>query len=278
MNKKPKSILIIHPYDQSTLFLNEINNHLSKSFANNIEYFRIQTNDTSHSHCLKKIIAHPENGFVIFMGHGRSNKLYGSKGDLFESADFESSTAFEENPELFYNNDKFITEENVDVFSGKKVFCLACNSNESIAKEAIKKGAKSFFSFGDIPTSKEEFKGYEKAMSRFENVDEDLGFFNLDFEEIEKERKILNIKYDVIVEKIQIELIYIIKRSLEYSLQNSFTFEQLNNILHFITNQRITDILINQKSFEERHTLVDYLYYFKKEVIVYGNRNLKLIE
>ena len=109
-------------------------------------------------------------------------------------------------------------------------------------------GAKSFLGFGDIPTSPEEFR----------------------------EDGIVNVSGNI-VKIIKTEINYIIKTSLEYGISKSYTFEQLHNIIQFITNQRIAEILVNQKGFKERYVLADYLYYLKKEVIVKGERKLKLL-
>lgn len=273
MNKKTKQILIIHPEDPSTSFLQEIKNYLIHKFKNNIEYVRINPNDTSHLNCINKIKQHPENSLVIFMGHGKSDKLYGSRGKLFESRNFESESAVEENPELFYNKDNFINKENVSVFAGKKVFCLACNSNAEIAKFAIEYGAKSFFSFGDIPTSKEEFKDYKESINNLENFDDE---HKIEYEDFAKQKEELDKKYNYIVKYLKNEFVYIIKKSLEFSLLSSFNFEQLENTIHFITNQRISDLLINKKILAERYEIADYLYFFKKEIVVYGDKKLKL--
>ncbi len=150
-----KRILIIHPHDKTTQFLESINNNLQPEFSNDIQYFRIETNDNSHKQCLERIKEHPSNGIIIFLGHGRSDALYGSKGDEYSpSLEWEEIAAF---PDLYYFNESFISKSNADVFYEKKVFCLACNSNNKIAEYAIDKGAISFLGFGDIPTSSEEF-------------------------------------------------------------------------------------------------------------------------
>ncbi len=242
-----KRILIIHPHDKTTQFLESINNNLQPEFSNDIQYFKIETNDNSHKQCLERIKEHPSNGIIIFLGHGRSDALYGSKGDEYSpSLEWEEIAAF---PDLYYFNESFISKSNVDVFYEKKVFCLACNSNKKIAEYAIDKGAISFLGFGDIPTSSEEF-----SIDGATNVSSDL------------------------VNSMKRELNYIVETALAYSIRKNFSFENLLNIIQFITNQRITDILINQKDFSERYVLADYLYYLKKEAQIIGERKLKIFE
>lgn len=242
-----KPILIIHPNDKTTSFLDKIKNHLIEKFDDKVHHFNIYPNDKSHQSCLERISVHPENGIIIFLGHGRTDKLYGSKGDLFANSEFVSQEAKDENPDAYYYNDNFIYEGNIDVFARKKVFCLACNSNNKIASFAVDKGAKSFLGFGDIPTSISEFE--------------------------DKEEKVTN---DIVV-SMKSELNYIIKISLAYSIYRNSSFESLLDILRFVTNQRISDILVNQKHFKERHVLADYLYYMKKSATIVGDKKSKLL-
>ena len=242
-----KPILIIHPNDKTTRFLDKIKSHLIETFGEQVHHFNIYPNEGSHQTCLDRISIHPENGLVIFLGHGRTDKLYGSKGDLYANAELVSQEAKEENPDAYYYNDNFINEGNAVVFKNKKVFCLACNSNGKIATFSIDSGAKSFLGFGDIPTSLSEFE--------------------------DKEEKVTN---DLVI-KMKTELNYIIKTSLSMSIERGFTFEELLNRIQFITNQRLSDILVNQKSFKERHKLADYLYYLKKEAVILGERRIKLL-
>jgi len=242
-----KPILIIHPNDRTTNFLSKIKSHLIKTFDNQIHHFNIYPNDESHDQCLERISKHPENGLIIFLGHGRSDKLYGSRGNLYHNLNFVSHEAIQEEPDSYYNNDDFINSENADIFLGKNVFCLACNSNDKIAKFSIEKGAKAFLGFGDIPTSIEEFK----------------------------DNGIVNVSGDM-VRMMKTELNYIIKKSLEHGISNHHTFEQLHNLIRFVTNQRITDILVTRKDVRERHVLTDYLYYLKKNIVIRGDKKIKL--
>jgi len=242
-----KRILIVHPYDKTTSFLDRIKNHLQTIFENDVHYFSVKPNDESHNQCLERISTHLSSGLIIFLGHGRSDKLYGSKADEYSA--FVSADAVAEFPEKYYYNDNFINEANVEIFSGKKVFCLACNSNDKIANYALDKEVKSFLGFGDIPTSPEEL-----IDDGIENVSKNI------------------------VKSMKTELIYIIKRSLVNGIAKNFTFEQLQNLIDFIINQRISDILINQKEFKDRYTLTDYLYFLKKDIKIKGNKKLKLIE
>ncbi|MFN7911937.1 MAG: hypothetical protein ACK5QC_08925 [Bacteroidota bacterium] len=241
-----EKILIIHPYDKTTIFLDSIKTNLDSSFKNDVFCFNVQLNDNSHKECLERIEKHPKNGLIIFLGHGKPSTLSGSKGD-----EYSPSISLEEiykYPELYYFNENFINKENIKVFSGKKVFCLACNSKEKIADFAIENGVETYLGFGNIPSSKEEFK-----LAGVTNVSNEI------------------------VALMKSELTYIIMKSIEYSIFKSYTFEQLHNILQFIINQRISYILTSKKDFEERYILADYLYYLKKEVAIFGNKHNLLL-
>lgn len=238
-----KSILIIHPYDKTTFFLNDLKNHLVQIFRDDIIVFDIGTNDESHIECIKVINSHPENGLIIFLGHGRSDAIAGSKGDWFTpDAEWEELA---KHPDLFYYKETFIGKNNSNILKGKKVFCLSCRSREKISEYLAENEVTTFLGFGDIPTSFGEFNEHVTPAA---------------------------------VNAMQRELNYIIKTSLTLCLSKGLTFEELLNYIHFITNQRISDILINEKHFEERHLLVDNLYLLKKEAMIIGNKRLRLIE
>lgn len=244
-----KPILIVHPNDKTTSFLDKIKNHLVHRFPDKLHHFNIYPNDESHAACMQKIKSTPEDSFIIFFGHGRTDKLYGSKGNDFDNRDLVSIEAIAEHPEQYYYNDNFINEKNVEVFAGKKVFCLACNSNDKISNYAFNKGVHVFLGFGDIPTSVPEFK----------------------------EDGIKNVSNDI-VKLIKTELNYIIKRSLEIGIENNFKFFQLRDIIQFITNQRISYYLRIKKTSHDRNVLADYLYKLKSEIKIVGNKNAKIFE
>lgn len=206
-----KQILLIHPNDKSTSFLDKIKNYLVQRFDDRIHHFNVYSNVESHNQCIERIKSNPDEGLVIFFGHGRTTKLYGAKGDLYDNLDFVSKDAIAEEPDKYYYNDDFINQDNAEVFQGKKVFCLACNSNDKIASFTIESGATVFLGFGDIPTSMPEFE--EDGL---ENVSNDL------------------------VKLMKTELNYIIKRSLEIGIEKNYTFYQLKNVICFITNCKVS--------------------------------------
>jgi hypothetical protein len=247
-----KPLLIVHPEDSTTGFLDKIKNHLNNELAHLTHHYNVKPNENSHINCLKDILDHPENGLILFMGHGRSNYLYGAKGKSFDNA-FISDDAKKEHLQDYFYKEKFITFDNIDTFKNKKVFCLTCNSNGKIGVEAIKKGAKVFLGFGDLPTSIEELK--------------EQGEENKPGTSLASIERVL-----------KTEINYIVKKSITIGIKKKQTFEQLYDLIRFITNQRIAYYLVDQKKVSERKLIANYLYNFKQGVVIYGNRKEKLIE
>lgn len=239
-------ILIVHPEDNSTKFLDKIKNNLVNNYSELIHHFNVKPNDSSKAKCIETIMNYPKGSLIIFLGHGKSNCLYGSKGRYYDNKESVSNVAVNENKHFYYYDDKFINESNIDVFKNKNVFCLACNSNGKIANEAIESGANTFLGFGDIPTSTSEFK------EKYDTVSNDL------------------------VRHMKTEINYIVRRSLNIGIINNLTFEELTNYITFITNQRISDILVHQKKNTDRYILVDNLYFFKSEIKVFGSKKNRL--
>jgi len=247
-----KSLLIVHPEDPTTNFLDKIKNHLNDNLTGLTHHFNVKENVESHEQCINNILHHSESGLILFMGHGRSNYLYGAKGKYFGN-DFVSEEAKKEHPEDYFHKEEFINFENIVMFKNKKVFCLTCNSNGKIGAEAIKKGAKVFFGFGNLPTSIEEL-----------------------IEQGEKNEPGTSLAS---VEKVlKTEINYIVKQSITIGIKKEYTFKQLFDLIRFMTNQKITYYLIEQKKISERKIIANYLYNFKKGMVIYGDVKAKLID
>lgn len=241
-----KKILIIHPEDNTTSFLNRIKNNLVNNHGNIIHHFNVKPNPYSKNKCLETISKLPKNSFVIFLGHGRSDGLHGSKGKFYDNKDLTSQYLIDENPHEYYYDEAFIDTGNIDVFKHKNIFCLACNSNSKIASYAIEASAISFLGFGDIPTSISEFK------DTYKNVSTDL------------------------VKMMKTEINYIIKTSLDIAIQKNLSIEGLLDYIKFISNQRISEILVHQKWNKDRYLLCDNIYLLKKEATIFGDKKSKL--
>lgn len=245
-----KRILIVHPYDKSTSFLERIKNHLQGEFSEDLHYYSVKPNKSSHSQCLKTIADFHRSGLILFMGHGKSNCLCGAKGDYYGTLENELIKA--DDPEKYFYEDNFLNKENIEVFKGKKVISLSCNSNAQVGREAENNGAKVFLGFGDLPTSIEELK----AQGEYSKSGVSLGR---------------------IEQALKTEINDIIKKSIGIGINKNYSFSQLVDLIYFISNQKITYYLINQKKVSERKLIANYLYTFKKEIKIYGNGNEKLL-
>jgi len=243
-------LLIIRPHDKSTNFLDRIKNHLDSSITVKLHYFNIKPNNGSHDECLSAIQDFSVDGLILFMGHGKSNSLYGAKGDYYGS--IENEFVKLESPEKYFYKEIFINEQNIDVFDGKKIISLSCNSNGQIGRKAVENGAKVFLGFGDLPTSVRELK--------------DRGEENSPGKSLSK-----------IERAFKSEINYIMKNSLNISILNNHSFTQLVDVINFISNQRISYYLVNQKTLRERKLVANYIYDFKKEIKIYGDKHQKLI-
>jgi len=246
-----KSILIVHPYDKSTSFLERIKNHLQAELQDNLHYFSVKPNEVSHAQCIETIKRFSGNGLLLFMGHGKSNCLYGAKGDYYGTLENELVKA--EEPDKYFYEDNFIDENNLGVFKDKKIISLSCNSNGQIGRKSIESGAKVFLGFGDLPTSIEELE-----------------------EQGQKSKS--GISLGRIEQALKTEVNDIIKKSVRIGIIKNYSFSELVDLIYFVTNQKISHYLVNQKKVSERKLIANYLYTFKKEIKIYGNGKEKLIE
>nr|WP_321411881.1 hypothetical protein [uncultured Allomuricauda sp.] len=246
-----KKILIIHPYDKSTSFLERIKNYLQAEFQETVHYFNVKPNKASHTQCLKTMKDFSEKGLLLFMGHGKSNCLFGAKGDYYGT--LENDLVKAEEPDKYFYEDNFINEQNVGVLNGKKIISLSCNSNGQLGRYSIENGAKVFLGFGDLPTSIKELK-----------------------EQGEESKS--GVSLGKIEQALKTEINDIVKKSVAIGIIKGYSFKELLELIYFITNQKISNYLVNQKKVNERKLVANYLYTFKKEIKIYGNGNEKLLE
>ena len=244
-------VLIIHPYDKSTSFLGRIKNHIQTEFPEHLHYFSIKPNTSSHNQCLKTIKDFSPDGLLLFMGHGKSNCLYGAKGDYYGT--LENELVKTEEPEKYFYEDNFINDQNIRVFHGKKIISLSCNSNGRIGRTSVENGAKVFLGFGDLPTSIAELK------------------------EQGEESKI-GVSLGKIEQALKTEINDIIKKSIGIGIKKKYNFSEFVDLIHFVTNQKISFYLVNYKKISEGKLIANYLYTFKKEIKVFGNTNERLLE
>jgi len=246
MDYNTRQILIIHPYDTTTVSLKRITNYLKRQFPTLVYSYEIKPNKESHFQCIELIKSHSNEGLIIFMGHGRSDGLYGAKGKYADKLYCED--AFLDEPDKIYNHHLFITSESAHIFKNKKLFCLACNSN-SFGSILINAGCKSYIGFGDLPSSVDEFIEVNKIPINYHLVSDYKGTLN-----------------------------YIIKICIGKAIKESYNFKELYHLIRFALSQHIANYLIDNKTNRHRHIITDALYYTKKDIAILGDSHTKLTE
>lgn len=229
-------ILCVYPQDNSTRFLDRIQNHLKEALAEEFHCYKVKPSEDSHNGCLERLRDIVDEEFVLFLGHGRSDRLYGANthSDYFVSPMFD------------YENDNFINKDNIDVFRGKKVFCLSCNSADGLGKWAIEQGAKSFIGFGDIPTDNE--------------IIPEIGT-----------------KFPILIARFKGEITWIVKTTVSYSIRKKLNFFQMEDTIRLLTNMRMNRIILRHRGLRHRRILADYLYQFKQNMKLFGNGNEPIV-
>lgn len=234
-------ILCIHPYDKSTTFLNRIQTFLIRELGDQIHYFRVQPHEISHKECLLRL-SKVEEKFIIFLGHGRSDSLYGAV-----SNDLRGYTTGNYLYRGNYRSECFITEHNLEVFRNKKVFCLSCNSADKLGRLTCEKGATAFLGFGDIPTDGEILNGFGKEMKYFKG-------------------------------NFRGEIVKIIKKSLLHSIKSNHNFAELQQTIRIVTNIRIRNILRNKHGIKHKRLLVDHLLNLSEQMKTFGDVNIPIFD
>ena len=237
-------VFAIYPTDKkdSTKFLNKINTFLCKNLGADWHCYKIEFSDEDHQRCLNSAQSSAAK-FIIFMGHGRGDKLLGSFNKKAE--DFISNDALSE--ELFYKNEKFIHEQNIDFFKNKILFCFSCNSNEnkskSLSRIAIQKGVKSFIGFGDMPTDYIAGRPFPlKAIETYKCI-----------------------------------LTRVIKNGLYIAIKKEYTIDEFIRLLKILVTKEMQSILFTSSKYRHKKVLLQELYKFKTNIKVYGNRYERLV-
>ncbi|GHV15517.1 hypothetical protein FACS1894169_07140 [Bacteroidia bacterium] len=234
----------IYPTDrqESTTFLNRINTYLCRKLGNQWHCYKTKYTDADHESCIKKAIDSNAK-FILFMGHGRSDYLFGSCNK--KSQDFIAGDAVIENSE-FYRNEYFIHSDNIVKFKDKIFFSFSCFSNrndaKSLARNAINSGVISFVGFGDIPTDYIAEKSIPvKAIAIYKGI-------------ISK----------------------VMKVSLSISIENNYTVEEMVTLIKVLTIKEIQKTIFSSNKNRHKKIIIKSLFLFKQEIMIFGNRHERL--
>lgn len=229
-------ILVVHPLDPSTKALIRVGNYIKDSFPNDVQIFNVHPNEESRFVCYETIKKCTPEDIILFLGHGSSYALYGSKGEMYDRADFVSYDVLKEYPERYYYNEHFINKENWEILKDKRLICVSCMSNV-FGKTLFEKGVvRSMIGFGDIPSSTGEF--LEKGITANSHL----------------------------IAWMKGEINWIVKRSVVYSHMMNYSFSMTGDLMKFIIQQRIAMHLHSKNRF--RFVLANQLALIKDDLLV----------
>ncbi len=156
-------VILIFPQDTTIEFLREFISILQNKYPESISLIEPDLN-CSFEALFKQINSlYKENDIIFFLGHGKSNALYGA------------TNSKEKNILISINQ---ISE----VFNGKNVILFSCNSRDIFRKTGV--GIKKYLGFGSMPTDWDEIQSER-------NIGDANYLFNLTSDSLEKFKKIL---------------------------------------------------------------------------------------
>lgn len=149
-------INFIYPQDSSTQFLSTIISNFDSSCGHKLcKQFLVEDTPESYQRVIDWVINEcSETDFIIFLGHGTSEKLYG----VYET-----------------NEDALIEVNKMSIFDGKHMLALACNSTSLLKNSYSRTVIKSSVGFGELPTDKKEI-----AQTKYKKIgvtEDDLDIF-----------------------------------------------------------------------------------------------------
>ena len=150
-------ILLIYPQDPTIRRIERHGKRIVRSLPNVAERIVIEPKDSSKTQAHLAIKASNDNDLIVFMGHGRSDALFGARGDKYKEAEYVDYRVIDENPELYFNDENFIDGTTYRLLAGKKIVSFACVSNE-LGKRLVNAGTKVALGFGKLPTTVAEFE------------------------------------------------------------------------------------------------------------------------
>lgn len=216
-----KKNLILLPHDPTTTFLEEIVSYIYQTVHVSLfDFVKIEPNDDAHKVAIDSI-KKSNYETIIFFGHGTSVSLHGATDGQ-------------------YKNDKFITSSNSEIFKGKKVIFVSCESSNLI-KRIKKVGYTEAIGFGDLPTDWNDVQAARELDPKAYK-----GFSEGNIELFKK------------------SLVEIIKFSLSEFLTNNKSMTELYHLLQLRINKRIVKFYLEKRIINQ--PLTDSLFNMKQEL------------
>jgi len=187
---------IVISIDESTAFLFGIIEKLkARSIPCNV--IEIHPTQKSYDNGFKILSELDKKSFILFLGHGQSDKLYGG----------EDLQTFPKKP--------FIKLKEMNIFCEQNLFLLSCNSRDLIKSSFRIARMNRSIGFGALPTSKEEVEQDNKLKERrisLETIEE----FKLIMVETISES--ITMFYDKSFNKLKDYLILLIDKKINYAI------------------------------------------------------------
>lgn len=158
MLRSTNNLLIIHPKDSTTDFLESVTSKVSR-YIKNVQILRLDFTSDDHEQCKEQISKYTD---IVFLGHGSRLGLQGARSKSFSAGNF-------------------IDRSDLPVFIGKQLLCLSCDSAHYLSEAKEKINA---IGFGDIKSE------YLEIQSLREN-DESL-YKEVSTEDVEKFKGLIN--------------------------------------------------------------------------------------
>ena len=138
-----KTSLCLYAKSADLKFLNPVKNRIAKVLGSQLKSYEM-ADPASHANAMLALRQAAE-GFVVIFAHG--------SGDYLRGGEYRSR-ATGEHIEI----EKFLTRADLNVFKGKVVFCMSCDSN-GLAKASLDAGAIAFVGFDEIPFNRFDAAG-----------------------------------------------------------------------------------------------------------------------
>lgn len=236
-------LLLVHPVDPTIKRLERLLKYVIRH-TDSSESLLIKPGDIYKKKALNELEKRSKEDFIVFLGHGRSDALFGSKGTKWTAV--VSPEAIEQDPEKFYNDENLISSSNYNLLKGKKVFCFACNSVE-LGQTLEKRGIDCvLLGFDRLPTTKEEFK-------------DDWHLSNVSSHMLAATKGCLDIA---------------VRQCIITAVEQHCEFGEMEEIMKFELQKQISFLLVSKARF--RYELANVLSAIKANVMVVGDRSIRV--
>jgi len=235
------NLLTVHPINEDLRFLKKLIRSLKGYNKELVSTAILSNNFASHEIALSKIRRLNQNDFVLFLNHGATKGIHGCQ---YRARHGGHRYQFSYMEKYGY----FIGQNNINVLTGKKIFCLSCNST-TLGQLAINAGAKVF-----------------------------IGFSTIDFDDRDALALNENPRPGVVA-KTKYSLRKSVFQSIAFGVENDISFYSLVQLLRINLNKEADELILEGKrrvGFKYYKSAADCLMTIKEGVSIYGDGNMKI--